>query len=89
MNRDDFCGYYIDEFESITEAWNKRSCEIERMQWERMRTAAAINIQPHVRKRITPRQLVPLPWDKPISEKSAGEQRLSRKERMARFLQLI
>ena len=32
--------------------------------WERARTIAAIIIQPHVKKRITPKQLLPLPWDK-------------------------
>ncbi len=31
---------------------------------ERARTIAAIIIQPHVKKNITPKQLLPLPWDK-------------------------
>lgn len=35
---------------------------------ERARMVAAICIQPHVRKRITPRQLLPLPWDNKKSE---------------------
>lgn len=35
---------------------------------EHARTVAAICIQPHVRKRIIPRQLLPLPWDNKKSE---------------------
>lgn len=48
-----------------------RSC------WERMRMLASIVIQPHVKKKITPKRLLPFPWDfSPSSDK---------KEDMARF----
>ncbi len=31
--------------------------------WERMRMLATITIQPHVKNRLTPDTLLPLPWD--------------------------
>lgn len=52
--------------------------------WERTRTFAAICIQPHVRKKITPRQLLPLPWDKK-TESHTEELHMTAEERRLRF----
>lgn len=45
-------------------AWHDEREQAERSAWERMRIAAAVDIQPHIKKRITPRELLPFPWDK-------------------------
>lgn len=55
--------------------------------WERARTVAAIIIQPHVKKRITPKQLLPLPWDKKTKTDrgEAETPKLTAEERKKRF----
>lgn len=52
------------EFKAVADARHQRDESAERGAWERMRTLAALTVQPHVSKKITPRTLVPLPWDK-------------------------
>ena len=68
MSHDDFCKCTFEEFESICDAWHEMTEGQYRDSWERARIVAAICIQPHVKKRITPRQLLPLPWDNKKSE---------------------
>ena len=63
MSHDDFCKCTFGEFESICRAWSEMNESRTRDAWERARTVAAICIQPHVKRRLTPRQLLPLPWD--------------------------
>lgn len=63
MTRDDFCKCTYEEFDSICEAWQRMRREDSRDAWERARIMATIAIQPHVKKRMTPRQLLPLPWN--------------------------
>lgn len=53
--------------------------------WERARTVAAICIQPHVRKRVTPRQLMPMPWDGKPGIPSPAPDTLTPEERLKRF----
>lgn len=55
---------------------------------ERARTVAAICIQPHIRKRITPRQLLPLPWGNKKSEIRNNATQLTAEERKERFEKL-
>lgn len=61
MSLSDFCACDFDEFAGICRAWHEMGEARSRDSWERMRTLASIAIQPHVRKRLTPRQLLPLP----------------------------
>lgn len=91
MTRDDFCKCTYEEFDSICEAWQRMRREDSRDAWERARIMATIAIQPHVKKRMTPRQLLPLPWDSHKEAVTASlssgnqspEERLKRFERMA------
>ncbi len=53
--------------------------------WERTRTLAAIAIQPHVKKKITPKQLLPLPWDKKKQNPRSKVPRLTAEEKRKRF----
>ncbi len=53
--------------------------------WERARTVAAIAIQPHVKKKLTPQQLLPLPWDKKKQNRKQGPTKLTAEEKRKRF----
>jgi hypothetical protein len=55
----------------------------ERMEWERMRLLAAITIQPHCKKKMTPERLLPLPWDRDAQKNNPPKRRVdSTRERM-------
>lgn len=59
----DFCCLTLDEFSHIYKAYSER-LEAQHMDnWERMRMLACICIQPYAKKGLTPRSLLPLPWD--------------------------
>ena len=53
--------------------------------WERARTVAAIAIQPHVKKKLTPQQLLPMPWDKKKQNRKQGPTELTAEEKRKRF----
>jgi len=61
----------------------------ERAEWERMRLFATIGIQPHVRKKVTPRQLVPLPWDSEGKKNRSKRPEPSAEEKKRRFESLV
>lgn len=85
MSHDDFCKCTFGEFESICKAWREMTEGQNRDAWERARTVAAIVIQPHVKKKISPRQLLPLPWDNKKTAARAGTPELTAGERRRRF----
>ena len=86
MSHDDFCKCTFGEFESICKAWREMTEGQNRDAWERARTVAAIVIQPHLKKgsKITPRQLLPLPWDNKNSVRRKNPP-ITPKERIKRF----
>lgn len=88
MSRDDFCACDFDEFAAICHAWHERGDALSRDSWERTRTLAAITIQPHVRKKLTPRQLLPLPWDCKKQIRSDAPVRTAEEERK-RFEEVV
>ena len=61
-------------------SWGRHSEGLEQGSWERMRLLATITIQPHVKKRLTPGQLLPLPWDRkrPAAPPVSKEQDMER-----------
>lgn len=77
---DDFWMMTPSEFESVSAAWRVTQNARERGEWERMRTLASICIQPHVKNKLTPRQLLPFPWDDDRQETES----LTHDERMRR-----
>lgn len=85
MSHDDFCKCTFDEFESICKVWREMNENRYRDAWERARTVAAIVIQPHVKKKITPRQLLPLPWDKKKQPRRSEAPELTAEEKRKRF----
>ncbi|MCM1022417.1 MAG: hypothetical protein NC403_09470 [Muribaculaceae bacterium] len=78
---DEFCALEFDEFESICEAWRKMNEQQTREAWERTRLLATICIQPHIKKKITPKQLMPLPWDKKATRRKAPKQTAEEKQK--------
>ena len=61
----DFAALTPAEFRSVAEAWRSQREAEGQAAWERMRLLATITIQPHIKRRLTPQQLLPLPWEKP------------------------
>lgn len=66
----------------MTEAQNRDA-------WERARTIAAIIIQPHVKKKLSPKQLLPMPWDKIKEKPRPEESQLTAEEKLKRFESVI
>ena len=64
LSYSDFCRLSPDEFGAVCRSYaEEREADL-RERWERTRLLAAVSVQPHVRKKLTPQQLIPLPWDK-------------------------
>ncbi len=85
----DFCHLTPDEFQAVYQAWADRTERQEQTAWERMRMQAAITIQPHVRGRVTPQRLLPLPWEtqqkkKPRRKATTAAEDLKRFEEVLR-----
>ena len=72
----------VEEFDAIYSAWAKHQDALQREEWERMRLHACIDIQPHVKNTLTPRQLLPLRWDKAEDKPKKKEKKLTKKQRM-------
>lgn len=84
----DFCRLTPGEFRAVCRAHAGRLEAEYRTAWERTRTLAAVCVQPHVKKRLTPQQLLPFPWDKgratqahPAPTAEESRQRLERRMR--------
>ena len=63
LSYDEFCGLTREEFSHIYDAYQQKEESEYRTEWERMRMLAAIVIQPHCKKKITPQKLLPFPWE--------------------------
>ncbi|MBR5924903.1 MAG: hypothetical protein IKZ60_05515 [Bacteroidales bacterium] len=90
MRLDDWCRLDVDDFNSAAKAWSEMRDGGERGQWERMRVLASIVILPHVKGRMKPERLLPLPWDKnkARTSKSQGEP-VSAEAQKARLLEVM
>lgn len=89
MSYDDFCKCTYAEFESISKAWLEMYQGQNRDAWERARIVATIAIQPHVKKKITPHQLMPLPWDKKKEILRSEAQELTAEDKRKRFVEVV
>lgn len=58
------------EFQAVLDAWNSHQEALGRERWEVMRTGAAVSVSPWVKGHMSPRRLIPLPWDRPQAEKA-------------------
>lgn len=79
---DDFCALTPAETAAVFTAYRDKVDGRRRDAWERMRMSACIGIQPHVKKKITPTRLLPLPWDRQPVQQPAVQH--TKEERRAR-----
>lgn len=87
MSLDDWCGLSPDEFGAVCKAYNDKEEARLHDEWERMRLLATITIQPHVKNRLQPNKLLPLPWDGKPKKNEAPT--VSKEEAKARLEQLL
>ena len=85
MSYDDFCRLSPEEFMYVCKAYAERRESKLHDDWERMRLLATITIQPHVKGKISPDKLLPLPWEK---KPKAEAPKVSKEEAMKRFERL-
>lgn len=76
-----------EEFEAVAEAAVQDREQQMRGEWERMRIAAAISVQPYAKHTISPAELVPLPWDKVEHPQNTAPEKLTDEEIYRRYKQ--
>lgn len=70
-----------DEFDAVYQQWNLLETSRSRAAWEQSRLVAHCAVMPHVRRSISPTDLVRFDWDndtKAIAEKAATQQDFER-----------
>ncbi len=88
MSRKDFCACTPHEFEEAARAFRQWHEAQRHDDWERMRLLACITVQPHVKGRVTPQGLMPLPWDNAGRQHKAAAPAVSKEEQRKRFERL-
>lgn len=82
LSYDDFCRLTPEEFGAVCKAYGEHYEATVRNDWEVMRMLATITIQPHCKKKITPKKLLPFAWDHkpksnvPVLSKEQTEKRV-------------
>ena len=83
LSRADFCRMSPLEFYYISKAHREEQERLSRERWEIMRMEAFIIIQPHVKKGLTPKKLLPFPWEQSNGSTNA-EEKMTLEERKRR-----
>ena len=83
MSLDDFCRLAPEELREVLHEHGEWSQWEVRDGWERMRMGACLSVLPHVKGKITPQSLLPLPWDGAV--RCSPKERLTMAERKARM----
>jgi len=79
-----------EEFIAICESWRTEQDDTSKAEWERMRLLATICIQPHVKGKLTPQKLLPLPWDhKKPQQQNEEAPKLTKEQQRERFKELL
>ena len=91
LRLNDFCHLTPNEWQAVAEAHTTHAENHLHDEWERMRLLATISIQPHVKNKVTPTRLLPLPWDSIAQQphETALAPQLSKEEARARFVALV
>lgn len=87
LSYSDFCILTMSEAEAVFSAYKDKHDADRRDVWERMRMHACICIQPHLKKKMTPRRLLPLPWD--VKEREHEERTYTAAERKSRREEIL
>ncbi len=88
MKLDDVRRLTFGEFEAIVDEWNKARETEYQDNWERMRMLATIVIQPHTKKPIPPKTLLPFPWEAK-HRTGISQPLLTKDECKARFIKMM
>ncbi len=85
----DFCILTFDEFEAVMKAHKERQELREQGEWERMRLHAVMTMQPHCKKKLDPKKILPFDWEHKRTPLSNPTQILNNDEAKAAFLKRI
>lgn len=80
----DFSALTVPELAAVVRAWDKMQRDSERREWERLRVSVCLTLQPFLSERLSPTQLLPLPWDGPERARNNPDG-LSRQEQKERY----
>ena len=83
---DDFLLMYVDEYEAVLRSYREAREQEYRDGWERMRMNASVCVQPHVRKKMSPKDIMRFPWDNEHRNKKPLP---TREEAMAEYRNLM
>ncbi len=86
MSVSDFESLTPEEFTATCRAWSNYQEDMLHGDWERMRMLATITVQPHVKGKMTPQKLLPLPWESP---KKPPREKMSAREHRQRMKDAI
>lgn len=86
---DDFCGLTPDEFSHIYQAYGDERNREYKDNWERVRALASIFAQPYATKQLTPRKLMPFPWDDEKPEPQKETPAMSKEEALKKFESML
>ena len=89
MSLEDFDRLTPAEFNAVYDKWSKGEESRRKEEWERARLVATILVSPHVKNKVTPQRLMPLPWDGHKAErgrKSAEPEEPRDKQRVNRLI---
>lgn len=88
MGLQDFAELTVSELRAVWRAWASARRDLERRAWERMRLSVCLTLQPFVSGRLTPHELLPLPWEEqPDAEpdRASAQTRREQRERFAYY----
>lgn len=80
MSHDDYCSCTPSEFWKIYELWSEQRDAMVKDEWDRTRMLCLSMVQPYSKKKLSGRDVFPLPWDK-----QDEEQPMSKQERKTRY----
>lgn len=87
MSLCDFERLTPDEWRATCQSWHASREEESRERWEQVRWLGTVTVQPHVRKRLSPRDLLHFPWDDKTKESAPVMSREEHMKRMAAAIQ--
>lgn len=78
----------LEEFSKALDSYHEHQTALTRQDWERDRIIATILISPHLKKPLTPQELIPLPWDNETKHREPAPV-LTKEQRQARINELL
>ena len=86
MSLRDFEVLTPEEWRATCQHWHETREQMSRETWEQVRWLGALTLQPHVRKKLSPRDILRFPWD---DKKKDAPPVMSREEHLKRMAAAI